>query len=763
MKCTIAGLGLALVLHACSVTEMTSQQQPQNADAIEQLIQQLTIEEKVGQMTQINLDVICEGGIYKLVEPHHVDTSKLRTAIETWHVGSVLNCGGHAYPLNQWHQLIQPIHAMTANVAVQSKRPWIPVLYGVDAIHGANYMMGSVLFPQPLAQAASFNPALIENGARITAYETRAAGIPWNFSPVLDVARNPNWSRCFETYGEDTYVCSVLGRACIRGYQGGTQTPDRFHVAACMKHFLGYSGARTGKDRTPAIISDIELRQIYLPSFQAAIQEGALSVMINSGEINGIPVHANPVILTQLLRDELKFDGVAVTDWEDVMKLHQIHHVSPDMKTSVLIAVQAGIDLCMVPNDFEFAKYLIELVKEGKVSEERLNVSVRRILLMKQRLGLFDQQSLRVPADQAKAFGEFGGASHQQAALDAAVQSMTLLKNSNATLPFSKTTRVMVTGPAANSRIMLNGAWSRTWQGVDSTYESTSQQTIFSALKKQMGEAVSYAMGVSLDGDFAPTDALDAALKNCDVVVACVGELPSTEKPGDIEELTISAGQRDLVKYCASRGKKVVLVLVEGRPRIIHDIVPVCDAILLAYQPGSMGGDAIAGTLTGAFIPSGRLPMTYPAHEQSLLTYDHKHTEQLDTRFGMSAYQPEWPFGFGLSYASFTYSPMRISNEQLGANDSLVVEVDVKNTSFVSADHTVMVYSHDQVASITPSVKKLRAFERKRVNAGSTTTYRFVIHPRDLAFVNAAQRWVTEPGAFDILIEDQIKTIQYKP
>ncbi|MFM9006577.1 MAG: glycoside hydrolase family 3 protein, partial [Flavobacteriales bacterium] len=408
-----------LLTLGCSAQKTSKKQTTQAAAPvdIESLITQMTIEEKVGQMTQINLDVVCEGGIYKLVEPHHIEAAKLQEAITKWHVGSVLNCGGHAYPLKQWHEIIGEIQ----RVATTQGRLKIPILYGVDAIHGANYMMGSTLFPQQLAQAATFNPELIKEGAGITAYETRAAGIPWNFSPVLDVGRNPNWSRFFETYGEDPLVCSVMGRATVSGYQGNSAyefggKPDATHVAACMKHFLGYSGARTGKDRTPAIISDIELRQIYMPSFQTAINEGAMSVMINSGEINGIPVHANPAILTQLLRNEMGFRGVAVTDWEDVMKLHQIHKVTANNKESVKAAVDAGIDLCMVPNDYEFARDLIALVKEGKITEARLNESVRRILIMKRDLGLFESPMPPTLKD----FPDIGSAKHRQAARETA-------------------------------------------------------------------------------------------------------------------------------------------------------------------------------------------------------------------------------------------------------------------------------------------------------------------------------------------------------
>jgi beta-glucosidase len=753
MKKSIFVLSLFLAL-GCTAQKASKKNTPVTPAPvdIEALIAQMTIEEKVGQMTQINLDVVCEGGIYKLVEPHHIEPAKLQEAITKWYVGSVLNCGGHAYPLKQWHEIIGEIQ----RVATTQGRLKIPILYGIDAIHGANYMMGSTLFPQQLGQAATFNPELVKRGAQITAYETRAAGIPWNFSPVLDVGRNPNWSRFFETYGEDPLVCATMGRACVDGYQGDSTSPDATHVAACMKHFLGYSGARTGKDRTPAIISDIELRQIYMPSFQAAINEGAMSVMINSGEINGIPVHANPAILTQLLRNEMGFRGVAVTDWEDVMKLHQIHKVTANNKESVKAAVDAGIDLCMVPNDFEFARHLIELVKEGKIAEARLNESVRRLLAMKRDLGLF----VNALPPSLKDFPDFASAKHQQAARETAEESITLLKN-NGALPLSKTANILVCGPAANSLTLINGAWTRTWQGTDPKWEDETRNTIFEAMQA-INANTTLAEGCTLDSLLDVKEVMGKAATS-DVIVICLSELPSTEKPGDIEDLAMPAAQREFVKQMSATGKPIVLVLVENRPRIIHDIVPVCSSVVMAYQPGDLGSDALARILFGDVNPSGKLPFTYPAHEQSLLTYDHKFSETLDPKFGNTAYAPEWPFGFGMSYSTMSYSNVKVTSNELKGTGSITVSIEVTNRGKMDAKETVLLYTRDHVASITPSVRKLRKFDKKSIAAGATVNYTFEITAADLAFINKDLKSVTEAGAFDIIVGDQVAVINYQP
>jgi beta-glucosidase len=737
---------------SCSSTKQTSGTASSSDEDMDKLIAKMSVEEKVGQMIQINLDVICEGGIFNLVEPHHIEKTKLKTAIHQWHVGSVLNCGGHAYPIAQWHEIISLIQEETTISHTK-----IPVLYGIDAIHGANYVMGSTLFPQQLAQAATFSPNLTSDAAAITAYETRAAGIPWNFSPVLDVARNPNWSRYFETFGEDPLVCSRFGKAMIEGYQGNTNSPDAMHVAACMKHFLGYSGARTGKDRTPSYLSDIELCEIYLPSFKAAIAAGAMSVMINSGEINGIPVHANPIILTELLRNELKFQGVAVTDWEDVMKLHQIHRVSAGMKESVKMAVDAGIDMCMVPNDFEFAKYLIELVKEGKISMARINQSVKRILVMKKRLGLFDQKF--TPAKTA--YPLFGSESHRRAALQTALESITLLKNEGNVLPLKKEQKIFLTGPASNSMTILNGAWTRTWQGVDEKYNDASQMTINDVMKKMAGDQLSWTEGCGLES-IDNTDAAILAASKCDVVVVCLGEKPCTEKPGDIESLHLPDAQREYVKRLHKTGKPIVIVLVENRPRIIEDIEKLCQAVVMAYLPGDQGGKAIAQILYGEVNPSGKLPFTYPRNEQSILLYDHKYSEELDVNFQFNAFQPQWPFGFGMGYAEIEYSPITLSTDVLRGEGKLVARIFITNKGNRSAKEAVLLFSRDHVASITPSVKKLRDFVKIELAAGETREVSFEIDRNMLSFINARFESITEAGQFDIMIGNQIKTFTYQ-
>ncbi len=725
-----------------------------NVSNIAQLLKDMTIEEKVGQMTQINLDVICEGEIYKLVEPHHIQQSKLDEAIVKWHVGSVLNCGGHAYPVDQWHQIIRSIER-----TVQEKsRTKIPVLYGIDAIHGANYVMGSTLFPQQLAQAATFHPALIQQVAGITALETRAVGIPWNFSPVLDVGRNPAWSRFFETYGEDPYVCSVMGRGAIEGYQGENATKiDDQHVAACMKHFLGYSGARTGKDRTPAYLSDIQLREIYMPSFQAAIDAGAMTVMINSGEINGIPVHANPKILVDLLRNEMHFNGMAVTDWEDVIKLVKVHHVAVDLKEAVYQAVMAGIDMCMVPNDYDFTRLLIELVKEGRITEQRLDQSVARILQLKMSVSKISDATAVGLND------KIGCEEHIKVAQQVVAESVTLLQNKDNILPLKKEAKIMVTGPAAHSLILMNGAWSRTWQGVDTTWEDHSKMTIVEGLRSIGGKNVAYRKGCELNS-YKKDEKWLKSLQKMDVIIACVGELPSTEKPGDIDDLSLERAQIKFVNDLIKTGKPVVLVLLENRPRLIEPIADQCAAIIMAYQPGDNAGEVLAKILYGEINPSGKLPFTYPRFNQSLLTYDHKHSEALDQKFGENAYQPQWPFGFGLSYSQLVYKNLKVSRSSNATEQpTWTVSVEVENKSDRPALETVILYLHDQVASVTPSVRKVKRFEKKMVPAKGVVVYEFVLGTDDLSFIGRSVKPEIEGGVWDVYVGDLKAQIEYQP
>ena len=705
---------------------------------IDALLSKMTIEEKVGQMTQLNLDVVCEGGIYNLVEPHHIEPAKLHKALVDYHVGSILNCGGHAYGLDQWHTIINTIQ----QVATTETRLKIPVIYGIDAIHGANYTLGSTLFPQPLAQAASWNTDMVKRGGEITAYEVRATGIPWNFSPVLDLGRDPRWSRLFETYGEDVLLATEMGLATVEGYQGNNLA-DAYHVAACMKHFLGYSMPRTGKDRTPVYIDEIQLREYFLPTFQAAINAGAATVMINSGELNGIPVHADKKILTDLLRSELGFKGVAVTDWEDIMKLNNIHMVAPTLKDAVYMAIDAGIDMCMVPNDYDFTILLTELVKEGKISEARLDVSVKRILELKKQLGLFEQPFTPANTDYKK----FGSAEFARAAQNMAEESITLLKNNNQVLPIQQSAKILVTGPAANSMTYLNGAWTRTWQGTDTIWNDQSKYTI----REAFNPATTTFIASDNMSDADVREKMFAAAKASDVIIICLGEKPSTEKVGDIDALTMPDNQQQLVGLLKSTGKPVVLVLIENRPLIVNDIEPLCDAIVLAYEPGDYGGLALANIIYGKVNPSGKLPFTYPRHEASLLWYDHKHTETLDQTFGRKAFNPQWEFGYGLSYTTFQYSNLKISNDTLSTGN-LQISVDVTNTGTTAGKEVVQLYIADRYASITPSVKRLRGFEKVEIKPGATHIVTFTISAKDLAFVGRDEQWISEAGWFDIML-----------
>ena len=705
---------------------------------IDALLSKMTIEEKVGQMTQLNLDVVCEGGIYNLVEPHHIEPAKLHKALVDYHVGSILNCGGHAYGLDQWHTIINTIQ----QVATTETRLKIPVIYGIDAIHGANYTLGSTLFPQPLAQAASWNTDMVKRGGEITAYEVRATGIPWNFSPVLDLGRDPRWSRLFETYGEDVLLATEMGLATIEGYQGNNLA-DAYHVAACMKHFLGYSMPRTGKDRTPVYIDEIQLREYFLPTFQAAINAGAATVMINSGELNGIPVHADKKILTDLLRSELGFKGVAVTDWEDIMKLNNIHMVAPTLKDAVYMAIDAGIDMCMVPNDYDFTILLTELVKEGKISEARLDVSVKRILELKKQLGLFEQPFTPANTDYKK----FGSTEFARAAQNMAEESITLLKNNNQVLPIQQSAKILVTGPAANSMTYLNGAWTRTWQGTDTIWNDQSKYTI----REAFNPATTTFIASDNMSDADVREKMFTAAKASDVIIICLGEKPSTEKVGDIDALTMPDNQQQLVGLLKSTGKPVVLVLVENRPLIVNDIEPLCDAIVLAYEPGDYGGLALANIIYGKVNPSGKLPFTYPRHEASLLWYDHKHTETLDQTFGRKAFNPQWEFGYGLSYTTFQYSNLKISNDTLSTGN-LQISVDVTNTGTTTGKEVVQFYIADRYASITPSVKRLRGFEKVEIKPGATHIVTFTISAKDLAFVGRDEKWISEAGWFDIML-----------
>ncbi|MBX9850278.1 MAG: glycoside hydrolase family 3 C-terminal domain-containing protein [Cytophagaceae bacterium] len=632
----------------------------------------------------------------------------------------------------------------------------IPVLYGVDAIHGATYTSNATLFPQELGLAATWNPDFAEKTGSVTAYEIRASAIPWNFSPVLDLGRQPLWSRFFETFGEDPYLATQMGNAIVKGYQGDNiGHPEK--VAACLKHYVGYSFPFTGKDRTPILMPERLLREYYLVPFKEAIDNGAVTVMINSSEINGTPVHANYHILTEILKQELKFEGFAVSDWEDIKMLYNTHKVAATEKEAVMIAVNAGVDMSMVPYDYSFCTYLVELVKEGKVKMERIDDAVRRILRVKAKLGLFE--NTMYPLDKYPKFGseEFANYSYQ-----AALESVTLLKNRDSVLPLPKTAKVLVTGPGANSLNYLNGAWTHTWQGVDPRFNTPGKKTTLDAIRDEIGAGnVTYVEGCKVDADTNTSKAVMAA-RSAQYIIVCLTEAPSTEKPGDIADLNFPEAQLNLVKELSKTGKPIILVLTEARPRIFNKVDTLASGVLMAYLPGNEGGRAIAEILFGDANPSGKLPFTYPRHTGSLCTYDHKFCETKDINFGFKGVNPQYEFGFGLSYTSFKYSDLKISKDTIGKSDTLNISIKVANTGQREGKEVVQIYTKDLYASITPSVKRLKRFSKISLKPGESKTVSFKITPADLAFVNNENKWITEPGQFEVLAGGMIAPFYYK-
>lgn len=726
----------------------------QNGPDIDSLIRVMTIEEKAGQMTQIDLGVIAKGDICALKQPQSIDDKKLKSAIQTYHIGSVLNvgCGSGTIALDRWHDILRQLHQYNSDYS----RLKIPVIYGIDAIHGVNYTKGATLFPQQIGQAATWNPQLVKQVYQITAYETRASGLPWNFSPVLDLGRQPLWSRFFETFGEDVVLAKSMSQVAVQGLQGdGLNSP--FSVAACMKHFLGYSMSLSGKDRTPVWMSDRELRAYFLPTFQTAIQQGAATVMINSGEINGTPVHINHDILTKLLRDELHFKGVAVTDWEDVYKLVNVHHVAATKKEAVKLCILAGIDMSMTPNDFEFTTLLVELIKEGSIPMSRIDSSVRRILQLKKDLGMFKPFTIS-----KSQYPDFGSKKHAEVSYQTATESITLLKNTKSVLPITKRSEtILVCGPAANSMNLLNGAWTHTWQGTDSTYQTPDKLTIVEAFKKHTKNKILYAQGSTLEALYDVDNVLRKAQES-DKIVVCLGEMPSTEIPGNIKDLDLPAAQVELVKKLKATGKPVIVVCTFNRPRIIHEVVAIADAVVYAYLPGDEGGRAIADIITGEVNPSGKLPFTYPAASNDIVHYDRKHSEDLDTDFSTNAYKPEFDFGFGLSYTTFEYSNLQVSKDTFGSNDVLMVSVDVENTGKKDGKEVVQLYYQDKFASITPSVRQLCAFDKISLKKGEKKTVRFAVKAEDFSFINKHLQRVTERGDFELYVQQLKHHVYYQ-
>jgi len=720
---------IPLMILACGTPKPTASVKSEVLDRdevfVNELMGKLTLADKVGEMTQLSIDVLCIGSPYNLTEPHTFDEAKLKHVLIEQKVGSILNCGGHAYPREKWHEIISTIQ----DYAVNKKESGIPVLYGIDAIHGTNYTTGATLFPQQLGQASTWNLDLARQCGEVTSYETKASGIPWSFSPVLDIGRDARWPRLWETYGEDPFLAAELGVAFVEGMQGeDVSQPNK--VAACMKHFLGYSVTQRGKDRTQAWIPERQLREYFLPTFKAAIDAGAKTIMINSGEMNGIPVHANSKILVDLLRDELGFKGLVVTDWEDIGYLVSRHRIAKDFKEAIGIAINAGIDLAMVPMDPSFPTLLKELVEEGVVPMSRIDQSVRRILRIKKELGLFETTTLT-----KEAYPNFASSKHEKMALKAAEESIILAKNENNILPISPDQKVLVVGPNANSLNVLNGGWTGTWQGDNAKYNTPGKLTILEALKEKQGANISYA------GDEGAATAASGA----DVVVVCVGEKPYTEKPGDIDDLNLDPEQISLVKKVKEAGKPIVLVVIEGRPRILNEIEGDAQAILVGFLPGDEGGKAIANVLYGEANPSAKFPITYPKAANDLLNYDHKGTDLVHRDFSMNGFNPQWEFGYGLSYTQFDYSGLVVTPLP---GSGATVTVTVTNTGKLKGKEVVQVYFQDLVASITPPVKRLRAFDKIELEPGASKTLNFTVTQKDLSFVGIDNKWVFEPGDF---------------
>ena len=745
-----------LTIISCFFWDSTQAQNVEQASVnrqVEALLDKMTMEEKVGQMTQVTIDLILEDE--SLTE---IDEQKLRQAIVDKKVGSILNVKGHAYTMDQWYK----IQTRIQEVATKETPNKIPILYGIDAIHGANYIQGATLFPHNIGMAATRDPELVRQAAKITAIETRASGIRWNFDPVLGLGRQPLWSRFEETFGEDVHLVSTLGAAAIKGYEeDGLNNPSA--VASCMKHYLGYSIPQSGKDRTPAYVPEYVLREYLLPPFEKAVEAGTSTVMINSGEVNGTPVHASKYLLTDILRGELGFKGVAVSDWEDVIRLHTRHRVADSPKEAVRMAVEAGVDMSMVPYDYSFYDLLIELVKDGVISEDRIDQSVRRILELKFKLGLFDnpypERAAITLAEQQKT---------DETALEAARESITLLKNENAVLPLSKGAKVLVAGPAAHNVTALHSSWSYVWQGNDDSQYPASTQTIKEALEAQLGKAnvVSSAQRKYDNAANYDIEQLNKDAQNVDYIILCLGEDAYAESPGSIDDLTLDSRQIALAKAAISTGKKVILVLVEGRPRVIADIEKDIPGILLAYRPSTKGAQAIAEVLTGIHNPSGILPYSYPKATGDLVKYDHKYTEGIredqPNVYTDGTYRPQWPFGHGLSYTSFAFSNLKADKAAFGAGEKLNLTVTVKNTGKRAGKVAVELYSRDLYASITPNYKRLRRFEKIELEPGEEKQVSFVVAPEDLAFVNAQGKKVVEAGEFEFVVKDQVVSVQYR-
>ena len=760
MKKILLSILMLALAYTASANVPVIKSDPKIEAQVEQTLKKLTLEEKIGQMMELVTDLFGandKNGVF------YIDEHKTDSILSRYKIGSILNAPNTCAPTaKQWEKYIAQIQK------ISMKRIGIPCVFGLDQNHGSTYTQGGTLFPQNINVAATFNREIARRSAEATAYETRAVSVPWTYSPTVDLGRDARWPRIWENFGEDCYLSSEMGKAMVYGFQGeDPNNIDQYHIATSMKHFMGYGVPWTGKDRTPAYISPADLREKHFAPFLAGLQAGALTVMVNSASVNGMPMHANKDILTGWLKEETGWDGVLVTDWADINNLYTREMIAKDKKDALRIAINAGIDMIMEPYSCDACGYLIELVKEGKIPMSRIDDACRRVLRMKYRLDLFKN-----PTQKLKNYPKFGGEEFAKLALEGATESMVLLKNEklqdgNSVLPLAKGKKILLTGPNANQMRCLDGGWSYTWQGHRTDEFAGKYNTIYEAFCNQYGkENVILNQGVTYNekGKYWEENepqiqgAVDAA-KNVDVIVACIGENSYTETPGNLTDLWLSENQRNLVKELAKTGKPVVLVLNEGRPRLIADIEPLAQGIIDILIPGNMGGDALVNLVSGKSNFSGKMPYTYPKEINSLANYDFKKSEEVGTMEGAYDYNAkitqQWGFGHGLSYTSYKYSNLKVSQSDFCHGDIIKVSVDVKNTGKVAGKESVLLFSSDLIASMVPDGRRLRAFDKIELQPGETKTVTFNLNADDLAFVGYDGKWVLEEGDFKLMIADQ--------
>ena len=759
MKKLLLSISMLAFAYTTSANVPVIKSNPKIEAQVEQTLKKLTLEEKIGQMMELVTDLFGandKNGVF------YIDEHKTDSILSRYKIGSILNAPNTCAPTaKQWEKYIEQIQK------ISMKRIGIPCVFGLDQNHGSTYTQDGTLFPQNINVAATFNREIARHSAEATAYETRAVSVPWTYSPTVDLGRDARWPRIWENFGEDCYLSSEMGKAMVYGFQGeDPNNIDQYHIATSMKHFMGYGVPWTGKDRTPAYISPANLREKHFAPFLAGLQAGALTVMVNSASVNGMPMHANKEILTGWLKEETGWDGVLITDWADINNLYTREMVAKDKKDALRIAINAGIDMIMEPYSCDACGYLIELVKEGKIPMSRIDDACRRVLRMKYRLDLFKN-----PTQKLKNYPKFGGEEFAKLALEGATESMVLLKNEGNILPLQHGKKILLTGPNANQMRCLDGGWSYTWQGHRADEFAGKYNTIYEAFCNEYGkDNVILNQGVTYNekGKYWEENEPQileavATAKDADVIVACIGENSYTETPGNLTDLWLSESQRNLVKALAQTGKPVILVLNEGRPRLIADIEPLAQGIIDILIPGNMGGDALVNLVSGKSNFSGKMPYTYPKEINSLANYDFKKSEEVGTMEGAYDYNAkitqQWGFGYGLSYTSYQYSNLKVSKSDFRHGDIIKVSVDVKNTGKVAGKESILLFSSDLVASMVPDGRRLRAFDKVELQPGETKTVTFELKADDLAFVGWDGKWRLEEGDFKLMIADQTASV----